>query len=447
MKTICALATARMNSAIHLIRVSGPDAYEIVNKIVDKPIQKENFKIVRRFIVDSENNYVDDVLLNLFSDPKSYTGEDLIEINCHGGVYVSDKILNLLIKNGAVMAQPGEFSQRSLLNKKIDVSQVEAINNLVFATNDIAVSGAINAISGNTSRTLQEIKQDLFKILGQIEVNIDYPEFDDVPQVTDAQVKEILESILVRLNKLLIESKKFIPLNQGIKVAIVGNPNVGKSTLLNALCREQKAIVSDIPGTTRDIVEATINLDGVTLKLLDTAGIRFDSSDQIENLGIQKAIELIEKVDLVLWLNLVAESENENIKEILKDKTYIKVFNKKDLMVGCYAFRLDDNEVFISAKENDIQPLIDKIKSFFYYDDFANKKDIEVLQSQRQINIIEHVKTLIENTLNNLVNNHATLDLVSTDLEIAHKEINKLLGLEIEYDFLDDLFKNFCLGK
>lgn len=447
MKTICALATAPMNCAIHIIRLSGPNAYQIINKIVDKEVKKENFKIVRRFIVDSNMIKIDDVLLNLFSNPKSYTGEDLIEINCHGGIYLANKIISLLIKNGATYAKPGEFSQRSLLNKKIDFSQVEAINNLVLATNDIAIRAATNVLSGATSDILKDIKTKLFKIIGQIEINIDYPEFDDVPQISNNEVIELLKEISQKLSKLLIESKRFIPLNQGIKVAIIGKPNAGKSTLLNTLCQEEKAIVTDIPGTTRDIVEAIVNIDGITLKLLDTAGIRFDSNDLVEKMGIQKTIDVISQADLILWLTQYNDVNDIQIKKFLENKNYLNVITKKDLIQQTELRKYIEQNIVISAKNNDISNLIEKIKEKFYYFDFESNSNIQVLQSQRQIDMIEYVLKLIDKSLFELENNYVTLDLIATDLEIAHKEINVLLGLDLEYDFLDELFKNFCIGK
>ena len=444
--TICALATARMNCAIHLIRLSGVDAYEIINKITNKEVNKASFKIVRRFIVDKNKNKVDDVLLNCFENPKSYTGEDLIEINCHGGVYLADKIINLLIKNGARMAEPGEFSHRALLNNKIDVTQVEAINNLVFAKNDFALKGAIDALSGNVSQALKLFRSELFNVLGQIIVNIDYPEFDDVPQISDNQVLSILKTLNNQILDLIKESKKFIPLSEGIKIALVGEPNVGKSSLMNCLINDDKAIVSDIPGTTRDIVESIINIDGLTLKFFDTAGLR-QSDDLVENIGINKAKDLLNKVDLILWLSdsrNIDKDDNE-IKDIIKDKNYIKVFTKKDLLEK--EITLKDNEVLVSSKNKDFNSLIEKIKSKFYTNDFNLNSEIQVLQSQRQINILEYVQSLVEKSIYDLESNFATLDLIAANIEIADREINKLLGKTNDYDFLDDLFLNFCLGK
>ncbi|WP_038102844.1 tRNA uridine-5-carboxymethylaminomethyl(34) synthesis GTPase MnmE, partial [Ureaplasma diversum] len=298
MTTIVALSTAPMNCAIHIIRISGPAAFQIVNKITNKEIKKETFKIQRALIID-HNEVIDDVLVNTFVGPKTFTGEDLIEINCHGGVVVANMIIKLLIKSGATPAQRGEFSQRALLNKKMDLSAIEAINNLVNAKNELAAKGTVGALLGKVSKTISNFREQLFLLIGQIEVNIDYPEYDDVEQVDAIKLKTSLEQLHKQIAKIVQSSKRYLPINKGIKVLIIGKPNVGKSTLLNALANEEKAIVSDIPGTTRDVVETTINIDNITLNILDTAGIH-TTDDLIENLGINKAKSLIDQVDLIL---------------------------------------------------------------------------------------------------------------------------------------------------
>lgn len=303
--TICALATARMNCAIHLIRMSGPNAYHIINLITDKTIDKKSYKIIHANIVDN-NQVIDNVLINCFVAPNSYTGEDIVEINCHGGVLIADKILSLLIKYGAQLATKGEFTKRAMMNKKIDLSQTEAINNLIHAQNELAIKGSINALSGKTSEVLKNIRKALFNLIGQIEVNIDYPEYDDVEQVTSNYAYEITNKLIKQLKELLNNSKRFIPLNEGIKILILGAPNAGKSTLLNTLTQSKKALVSHIPGTTRDIIEANINIDDITLKLFDTAGIR-TTNDEVEQLGINKAKEYLKQVDLVLLLQPLNE--------------------------------------------------------------------------------------------------------------------------------------------
>ena len=443
--TICALATARLNCAIHIIRVSGHNAYDIVNKITNKEIQKKSFAIQRALIMDGDQ-IVDDVLINTFVAPRSYTGEDILEINCHGGVVVADYILQLLVKNGAELATRGEFTKRAMLNKKIDVSQVEAINNLVNANNRYAVKGSVNALTGKVSDELRKFQKDLFMLIGQIEVNIDYPEFDDVPEITPAYAKRISQDLLKDIDKLIINSKRFVPLNEGIKIVILGNPNAGKSSLLNELSNSDKAIVSDIEGTTRDIVESTINIDGITLKLFDTAGLR-ETTDTIEQIGIKKAKQAIANADLVLVLRPINEYSKpwEAIYSDVMDNRHLVVYTKHDLQPDFDTNLLKDNEVLISVKDHDISSLIEKIKTIFQVKDFE-MSDMTVLQSTRQIGVLENIKLSIQNAIESLENG-VSLDLVVYDYEQANLKLNEILGNGNEYDFLDDLFANFCVGK
>ncbi len=438
MSTIVALATAPMNCAIHIIRVSGPKAFEIINKISTIKIKKETFKIWYTILKD-DNQILDEVLINTFVAPKTFTGEDLVEINCHGGIVVANLIIKTLIKYGCQPAQRGEFSRRALLNKKMDLSKIEAINNLVNAKNELSVKGVIGALLGRVSQSIAEFKHELFMIIGQIEVNIDYPEYDDVEQVDAIILKQRLLSLDKKITKIIDQSKKFLPINKGIRVLIIGKPNVGKSTLLNALCNEQKAIVTDIPGTTRDVIESSINIDNITLNILDTAGIHL-TNDFVENLGINKAKALIDKVDLILYLIPANEQQDLELYDLIKKQKHLLVYTKKDLVD-----QYDDKQIYINAKNNDIQSLIDEIKKLFYVQEFDNA-NIDVLQSQRQIGILENVHYLINNAILNLEKGD-TLDLIVTDLEFCNLRLNELLGISSEYDFLDDLFKNFCIGK
>ena len=438
MSTIVALATAPMNCAIHIIRISGPQAFEMINKISTTKIKKETFKIWYTTLKDNDQ-VLDEVLVNTFVGPKTFTGEDLVEINCHGGVIVANLIIKILIKYGCQPAQRGEFSRRALLNKKMDLSKIKAINNLVNAKNELSVKGVIGALLGRVSQSISDFKHELFMIIGQIEVNIDYPEYDDVEQVDAINLKQRLLVLNEKIKKIIDQSKKFLPINKGIKVLIIGKPNVGKSTLLNALCNEQKAIVTDIPGTTRDVIESSINIDNITLNILDTAGIH-STNDFVENLGINKAKELINKVDLVLYLVPANNQQDLELYDLIKDQKHLLVYTKKDLID-----QYSDDQIYINAKDNDIQALIDKIKELFYVQEFDNA-NIDVLQSQRQIGILENVNYLIDNAITNLEKGD-TVDLVVADLEFCNLRLNELLGIGSEYDFLDDLFKNFCVGK
>ncbi len=445
-KTICALATPRMNCAIHIIRISGPKAFEIVNNILNLPLNKKGFVISRRIIMDG-HKYIDDVLINTFVSPKSYTGEDVVEINCHGGVQVADYILRLLLKFGAEPAERGEFSKRALINKKIDISQAEAINNLVHSKNQISILGSTNALVGNVSQKLRDFQHELFMLIGQIEVNIDYPEFDDVPQITEKDALEATKKLIDKIDQLIINSKRFIPLNEGIRTIIIGEPNAGKSSLLNVLTNTNKAIVSDIEGTTRDIIESSINIDGITLKLFDTAGIR-DTNDRLEKMGIDRALELANNVDLILLLRPISKffvPYNDFENNLINKKNCIIVYTKIDTIEDISKYNFDNNMVGISSINNQIEDLIKKIRSIFEVDEFI-ESDLNVLQSNRQIGIFENIKHDLENSIISL-NNHEPLDLVIYNYEQANMKLAKILGNGNEYDFLDDLFQNFCVGK
>jgi tRNA modification GTPase len=331
--TIVALATAPLNCAIHIIRISGEDAYKITNNILNMSLKKNGYRIQRRRIIDNKK-VIDDVLCMTFIKPKSYTGEDLIEINCHGSYFLATKIIGLLIKNGAKNAQNGEFSFRSFINKKINIVQAESINSLCCAKNDLAINTAaeILTINNKNANFLQNISQTLFKIIGQLEVNIDYPEYDDVPQLNNKTIIKKLNMIINQINLIVKNSQNFLRLTNGINVLILGKPNSGKSTLFNCLINEKRAIVTNTPGTTRDLINYTLTIDQMTLNFIDSAGIRKNTSDQIEKIGIQNAIGAIKNVDLIL---VVIDASTKNIQNTYKYFSkiiYDNEFNKKDII-------------------------------------------------------------------------------------------------------------------
>ncbi len=437
MKTIVAAATPLLNSAIHIIRISGPDTFTILNKVSAKPIELKPNTIQRNQIVVN-NQIIDDVLYNVFIAPKSYTGENLVEINCHGNVLITKKIMSILVLNGAEYAKPGEFSMQALINQKMNYSQIEATNNLINATNEVASAYAINAVLGYDNKKIQELKDKIFMITGSIEVNIDYPEYDDVPQYTNQEIIDMLNPIVNELNDIYNTSNRLQPVFSGFKVAIVGKPNAGKSSLLNALTKKEKAIVSDIKGTTRDVVESDIVLNGISIKLLDTAGIR-ESNDAIESQGIKKSLDAINEANLVIYLKDSTDIEDDpHILNSIKDKDYIEVYNKKDL-------KEIPNHINISIKNNDINELLDVLEQKINTITYNNDSSL-VLQSSRQINLLKKVI----DTLNEIkvdVANGVPLDLVQTSFELSINLLNEILGISFEYDKLDDLFKNFCLGK
>jgi tRNA modification GTPase len=298
MKTIVALSTPPMNGAIHIIRMSGSHVFDIIQKITNTKILKKGYVIQRTNIID-DAHVIDNVLINTFVAPKSFTGEDLIEINCHGGYYLANQIIQLLIKHGCTLAMPGEFTQRAYMNNKLTIHEAESINNLINATNEKAIDLANHGLDSRVIKALKRFREDLFKLVGQVEVNIDYPEYDDVPNVSNQQFKKKINELITFAQRIVKNSSKIIPIFEGVNVAIVGKPNTGKSSLFNALLNEQRAIVSHIPGTTRDMIDARINIRGVTINLLDTAGLHA-TKNIIEKIGVRKTQDFLAKAKFVL---------------------------------------------------------------------------------------------------------------------------------------------------
>lgn len=438
MKTIAAIATPLFTSALHIIRISGPDTFSIVNNIIKRPLKIKGYTIQHNQIIDNNNIIIDDVLLNIFVKPHSFTGEDSIEINCHGNPLITKQILDLLVLKGCEYAGPGEFSMQAMLNRKMNYFQIEAMNNFINAKNLTSTNLSFNAMMGHQLDQLINIKESIFKITGSIEVNIDYPEYDDVPQYTNKEIVEILEPIIVKLNKIYLDSKLIEPIFNGLKIAIIGSPNVGKSSLLNLLCKQEKAIVSERKGTTRDIIETEINFDGITLRLLDTAGIH-ETNDEIEKIGIEKTKQVINQADLIIWLvdNSVIQTNDQVFNALLIEKKYVQVNNKSDL-------KKVHGMLNISVKNGDIQELLLFIKKEI--SSIKLPDNILVMQSERQISLLNKILYSLNNLIDKLSNNEM-LDLLQSDFEAIILWFNQILGTEFEYDKLNELFKNFCLGK
>lgn len=438
MKTIAAIATPLFTSALHIIRISGPDTFSIVNNIIKRPLKIKGYTIQHNQIIDNNNIIIDDVLLNIFVKPHSFTGEDSIEINCHGNPLITKQILDLLVLKGCEYAGPGEFSMQAMLNRKMNYFQIEAMNNFINAKNLTSTNLSFNAMMGHQLDQLINIKESIFKITGSIEVNIDYPEYDDVPQYTNKEIVKILEPIIVKLNKIYLDSKLIEPIFNGLKIAIIGSPNVGKSSLLNLLCKQEKAIVSERKGTTRDIIETEINFDGITLRLLDTAGIH-ETNDEIEKIGIEKTKQVINQADLIIWLvdNSVIQTNDQVFNALLIEKKYVQVNNKSDL-------KKVHGMLNISVKNGDIQELLLFIKKEI--SSIKLPDNILVMQSERQISLLNKILYSLNNLIDKLSNNEM-LDLLQSDFEAIIFWFNQILGTEFEYDKLNELFKNFCLGK
>ncbi len=365
--TIAAISTSLGIGAISIIRVSGPDTISIVNKIFSKDLTKVKTHTINYGYIKDNDKIIDEVLVSVMLAPKSFTTEDTVEINSHGGIATTNKILELLLLNGCRLAKPGEFTERAFLNGRIDLEEAEGVMNLIEAKTEISRDLAINQLTGKTSNLIKDLRDDLVQVLANINVNIDYPEYDDVEDITLPLLKEKVNLIKEKINKILEESNNGKIIKEGITTSIIGKPNVGKSSLLNNLLEEDKAIVTNIEGTTRDIVEGTINIDGILLNIIDTAGIR-KTDNVVEKIGVDKSLELIDKSDLVLFLlnnNEKISAEETELLNKIKNKNHIILINKNDLERNIDDSNLD-NPIYISTKTNEgIDELKQRIKDIF----------------------------------------------------------------------------------
>ena len=440
-ETIVALATAPMKSALAVIRVSGDDAFEIVSKCFSKDITG----ITKRTclvgsIIDGDKE-IDEVVINVYKGPKSFTGEDLVEIICHGSVLIANEIIELLLSKGARLATNGEYSSRAFLNQKIDLVQAEAINDVINATTKEAKALSILSLKGDTSNLLVPLKTRLADILSLIEVNIDYPEYEDIEVANKEKIISTIDELLPEIERLTKEGEQGLIIKEGIKVAIVGKPNVGKSSLLNALLGESKAIVTDIAGTTRDVVEGEINLNGVILHLLDTAGIR-DVEDKIESIGINKSKEVIKQADLVIVVLDASTELDEMDKEILaisEDKKRIIIYNKSDLST-----KTEEDNIYISALTGDISPLKKEIYKAVGLDNEAFTTPS--LNNVRQLGLLKNVKeSLLKAKQDTELD--LSIDLIAVSLYDAYRSILEILGEVDQIDISKEIFARFCVGK
>lgn len=449
--TIIGISTALSKGAISIIRLSGDDAIKIVNKVfkgIDLSKVEPN-TINYGHIVDFDScQIIDEVLVSIFKAPKSYTKEDVVEINCHGGLFVTNKIYEQLVLLGARPSKPGEFTKRAFLSGRIDLTKAEAVMDVINAENSAALKIANSALNGKISTFVDQKRQELLDIIATISVNIDYPEYDDVEQLTNEDILPKLKTIKLELEDVLNNAKSAKLLKNGINTVIVGKPNVGKSSLLNTLIGENKAIVTNIPGTTRDIVEASINLGQVTLNLIDTAGIRI-TEDVVEKIGVEKSKEQINKADIILCVLDGSEPINEQDKEILneiKNKCHLTIINKIDLEQKINLGEVDDNVLFISTKNNNtIKELENKILETLNLNNLFNK-DITYISNARQLEKINFAIKALDEALTT-IENEATIDFVDIDIRKAWLYLGEIVGQTSTDNLLDELFSKFCLGK
>ena len=439
---IAAIATSRLEAAISIIRLSGKDVIAFVQSFFSgRIIDKKTQTLTYGYIMDGDEK-VDECLVSIYRGKHTFTGEEMVEINCHGGVFITRKVFNLCIRKGARLAQRGEFSKRAFLNGRIDLSQAEAISDMVTANNDEAAKLALRGIQGNISHFIKDLKEDLIQIITQIEVNIDYPEYDDVEELTAEKLLPRSVSLRQKMDDIIQRSRHVSLMKDGISTVIVGKPNVGKSSLLNALLDEEKAIVTDIAGTTRDIVEGTIRLDSVVLNMIDTAGIH-ETKETIEKMGVEKSLSLIDKADLVLVVvdgSKPLDEEDQRILEKTKDTNRIIIINKADL--GCV---VDLEGIQISAKEMKIDALTNYIKDSFDFSSM-NGQDAQVVANERQLSLLMKASKSLDAAIS-AMRLSVPVDLIVEDLYDSWNALKEILGEQAKEDLLDELFSRFCVGK
>lgn len=440
-ETIIALATPPFKSALAIIRLSGNDCFEIVSRFFDKDLRDVKEKTIFFGTISDGNEKIDQVVLLTYKGPKSFTGEDSVEIICHGSMLISNQIIAVALKHGARLATHGEYSSRAFFHSKIDLIQAESINDVINASTQEAKKLSLLSLEGEVSRLVEPIKKKIADILSLIEVNIDFPEYEDIEVANKEKVVEYVDEINTSINKLISDGRKAKIIKDGIKVAIVGKPNVGKSSLLNALLGEDKAIVTDIAGTTRDIVEGDVNLKGVVLHLLDTAGIR-DSRDAVESIGVAKAKESIKKAELVIVVLDASEkldSEDEAILKITENINRIVIYNKSDKKIVNQGQGL-----YVSALKKDINPLIEEIYRLLGLDNQSFQQP--ALNNARQIGLLERAKESLLKAKEDAIGN-LPIDLVAVSLKDAYEAILEIFGETNQIDISKEIFSRFCVGK
>lgn len=457
MSTIAAISTATGNGGIGIIRMSGKKSFEILNKIFT-PLKRENdeikgYSMKFGYIVDPKTNEkIDEVLVSYFINPKSYTTEDMCEINSHGGVVVEKKILELCLENGADLAEPGEFTKRAFLNGRIDLTQAESVIDLINSKTENEAKASINQLEGNLSKKVHQNRDKLLDIMADIEANIDYPEYD-IEQVTNNKISIVLEDIKKDLINLSSTFENGKILKEGVKTIILGKPNAGKSSLLNTILKEERAIVSEFAGTTRDTIEEFVNIEGIPLKLIDTAGIR-KTEDKIEEIGVKRALKLSEEADLIIAIfdgSKELDNEDLEILNIIKNKKSIIILNKKDIGdIG-----LENNEkvkeassniLKISAKTGDgIEEIYKRISEMFKTKEIEMNDGIIITNIRHKNQIDKALKSV-----NEAIDTNASglpIDIVSIPIKQILSDLSVITGEDVSEDIINEIFSKFCLGK
>ena len=447
--TICAIATSVGTSAINIIKISGKESISIVKKIFTKDLLKAKTHTITFGYIKDKEEKVDEVLVSVFLEPNTYTGENVVEINTHGGLAVTNKILEMLLEQGCRLSEPGEFLKRAFLNGKRDLLEAESISDLINAKTEASRKMSMNGVTGELSRIIKNLRNKLLTIIANIEVNIDYPEYEDAIVYTNELLKTNIIEIKNELKKIVDESEKGSIIKNGINVGIVGKPNVGKSSLLNRLINEDKAIVTDVEGTTRDIVEGKIVINGIEINLIDTAGIR-QTSNVVEKIGVEKSKSILETSDLLLAIfdgsKPLTKDDLDILKEIENKKSII-IINKEDLPMKIEKEKFSRYKTLqISLKENKgINDIIEEIKSLFNLNELETQ-DFTYLSNARQINLIKNCLSLSEE-INKQNEKNTPVDLIQIDIQRLWEKLGELTGESYKDELLDEIFSKFCLGK
>lgn len=443
--TIAAISTPLGTGAISIIRMSGKDSISIINKIFTKDLSNEKSHTIHYGKIIDNNEEIDEVLVSLMRSPKTFTKEDVIEINCHGGLSTTNKVLELLLNNGAVLASPGEFTKRAFLNGRIDLIEAQGIMDLIEAKTELARTQAMKELNGNLSNKIDLLREKLIEIISNIEVNIDYPEYEDINKVTNEQIYPKIKELIQEIDNLIASSEDGKIIKEGITIGIIGKPNVGKSSLLNAILEEEKAIVTDIEGTTRDTIEGTTIINGIACNFIDTAGIR-NSDNIVEQIGVNKSKKIIDTCNLVLLVlnnNDIITKEEQELLEQIRNKPHIVIVNKIDLE---QKLELNEECIKISIKEKKgLEQIKDKISEIFNLEKIKTQ-DMTYLSNARSISLLKKANNLLVSSLTNIENNYP-IDIVEIDLKESWNTLGEIIGKTYTDELLDEMFQRFCLGK
>ena len=450
--TICAISTSSGIGAISIVRVSGEESINIVNQIFKgKDLNKVESHTINYGHIVENGKTIDEVLVSIMKAPKTFTMEDIVEINTHGGIAPTNKVLELLLEKGCRLAEPGEFTKRAFLNGRIDLLEAEAVMDMIDSKTDTQRQMAMNQINGKTSDLINQLRDDMVQIISNINVNIDYPEYDDVEIMTNEILIPKIEKLKIKIEEILKESQNGKIIKEGINTSIIGKPNVGKSSLLNTLLEEDKAIVTDIAGTTRDIVEGQIKINGIVLNMIDTAGIR-ETTDKIEAIGVEKSKKIMESSDLVLLMLNNNEKISRDTKELIemaKRKKYLLLINKIDLekRINIEELNIDSDKIIELSVINNkgIEELKNKIIEMFNINELE-VKDPTYLSNTRSISILKKcLESIID--VEQGIRNNMPIDMIELDIKNIWEQLGTINGTTYEEELLDEMFSRFCLGK